>query len=38
MNAGMEQNSTKIAVISDILGRFLRREFWQAAIKDPRNY
>lgn len=38
MNAGMEQNSTKIAVISDILGYFLRQEFWQAAIKNPRNY
>lgn len=38
MNAGMERNGTKIAVISDILGRFLRQEFWQAAIKNPRNY
>ena len=38
MNAGMERNGTKIAVISDILGHFLRWEFWQAAIKNPRNY
>lgn len=38
MNAGMERNGTKIAVISDILGCFLRWEFWQAAIKNPRNY
>lgn len=35
MNAGMERNSTKIAVISDILGYFLRWKFWQAAIKNP---
>lgn len=38
MNAGMERNGIKIAVIRDILGCFLRWEFWQAAIKDPRNY
>lgn len=38
MNAGMKRNDTKIAVISDILGCFLRQEFWQAAIKNPRNY
>ena len=35
MNAEMKRNSTKIAVISDILGYFLRWEFWQAAIKTP---
>ena len=37
MNAGMERDSTKIAVISDILGHFLQQEFWQAAIKNPRK-
>lgn len=35
MNVGMEQNSTKIAVISDILGHFLRRNFGRPPSRTP---